>query len=702
MKKKSFFGINAKLALMLVAICGMFASCYEKEELTTEAPSTVAPVYKITGVVANAITGEPLGGVKVNDATTGADGTYTLDAKEGMNVLKITKDEFRTVTTSVYVEKIANGQAAVYTANAAMYPGKDDPTYKTVKYNIKGTAANNAGSAVALKSVVIAGISNVTVSGNTFTVEDVKPGTYAAVLTADGYNKSFASISVVPVNAQEGNPEDVQQVISEISVLMQKPGEQAKYIVKGIVKNEKTEGVDVVVGASVKLSTNNGFTAQATTNSKGEYSFEIPFEYVTPTTVGFVTISKDPYKTETHSFMIQPDEKETTVTISSDFVLQSISGQIPDEDVSVGGNTTVEVPVEETKPVPVEEALKNEEVKSGIEQVAKELGIDLSAITNIPTVEVTTDAVMPLISSEAVKDEEGNITGEVQAVEDQVTIPAGTQIFYVAGEAKNISLTRDIATEKVTAAVRTYEGQPSGTVFSKPLEIKFEAPAAVTVEPDYVLGVLYLNEKDNTWKADEGNYAEYDMTSKRFVGQISHFSKFKFGYESDIVSKDSVNLPKEYITKPCFTGAYSKLVTVKGKYLGGSAYVGETPAMAAAAKLQGMNQETVNYVAQLLTNMIKTDNANIMPENDYKELNVSADITIPAYTQVNGFNMIRKEAKKTYTVHVITKDKKPIDVAVTVKKVISVTIDADMAIGHTHGHGNGQDLNAGGGIVEFE
>ena len=59
MKKKSLFGINVKLALMLVAICGMFASCYEKEELTTEAPSTVKPVYKITGVVSNASTGEP-------------------------------------------------------------------------------------------------------------------------------------------------------------------------------------------------------------------------------------------------------------------------------------------------------------------------------------------------------------------------------------------------------------------------------------------------------------------------------------------------------------------------------------------------------------------------------------------------------------------------------------------------------------------
>ena len=86
MKKKSLFGINVKLALMLVAICGMFASCYEKEELTTEAPSTVKPVYKITGVVSNASTGEPLSGAKVNGATTATDGTYALDATEGLNM----------------------------------------------------------------------------------------------------------------------------------------------------------------------------------------------------------------------------------------------------------------------------------------------------------------------------------------------------------------------------------------------------------------------------------------------------------------------------------------------------------------------------------------------------------------------------------------------------------------------------------------
>ena len=57
---------------------------------------------------------------------------------------------------------------------------------------------------------------------------------------------------------------------------------------------------------------------------------------------------------------------------------------------------------------------------------------------------------------------------------------------------------------------------------------------------------------------------------------------------------------------------------------------------------------------------------------------------------------------RSYTVHVIDKNKKTTDVTVVVKKIISTTLTANYAIGHTHGHGNGEDLNAGGGIIDFE
>ena len=110
-------------------------------------------------------------------------------------------------------------------------------------------------------------------------------------------------------------------------------------------------------------------------------------------------------------------------------------------------------------------------------------------------VKVEEALVVELVSTEAVIDETtGETTQETKTVADQITLPANTQVYYVGGQAQAIKLTRDIQTEKATAAVRTYEGQPSGTVFSQPLEVKFQAPITVTVEPDYVLGVLYQNE----------------------------------------------------------------------------------------------------------------------------------------------------------------------------------------------------------------
>lgn len=698
MKKKSLFGFSAKLALMLVAMCGMFVSCYEKEEINVDGPSTEKPVYRIAGVVSNAITGEPLVGATVNGTTTKTDGTYELTVNAGMNVVTVSMADYKTVTSSVYVETIENGKTAVYTVNAALYPGYNDPEYKTVKYSIKGNVNNTQGKSVALTSVVIAGLDNVIVSGNTFTAEDVKPGTYAAVLTAEGYNKTYANIHVAPVTAQEGTGE--QAAVTEISVLMQKPGEQAKYIVKGTLKNADQKAI---IGATVKVSTNNGFIKSTTSDNTGNFSMEIPFEYVTPTTVAVISISKSGYTSKEVAVLVTPKEEGSIVyAFEGDLDMESI-GDVPEEDPSQGGNATVDVPVENAKPVTTEEALKNEEVKSGIEIVAEELGIDLKALENIPVVEVANNSTIELVSTEAVIDEAtGDITQDVKAVTDQITIPAGTQIYYVAGVAENISLKRDIATEKATASVRTYEGQPSGAVFSKPLEIAFQPQTTVTVEPDYVLGVLYLDAKSNTWKADANNYAEYSTSAKSFVGKINHFSKFKFGYVSDIVAKDSINLKADYVSKPCYSGSSSAIVTVKGSYMGGSAYKDATPAMAATTALKGMNDETVKYVTLLLTNMIKADNANILPNNNYTKQNLSVDLTIAPYKQVKGFNVTRKQVTKTYTIHVISKDKKPIDVTVAVNKIISATLEADLEIGHTHGHGNGTDLNAGGGVITFE
>ena len=344
MKKKSFFCINVRLALMLVAICGMFASCYEKEELTAETPSTVAPVYKITGVVSDASTGAPLSGAKVNSATTAADGTYSLSAAVGLNVLTISMDNYKTATTSVYVEQIENGKVAVYAANAALYPGKDIPDYKTVKYNIKGTATDESNKAVALTSAVISGLTP-TLSGNTFSAENVQPGTYYAVLTAAGYNKAYVTINVVPVAAEIGEGDQI--VTSMVGVLMQKESATAvsKYFVCGFVTDEKG---DAVSAAAVKVEVGSAVYNDLKTDGKGYFYKEISAENVTPTTLATITVTKSGYVKQVKASLLKWVETGATSVTSVSFVLKAESvTPDPDPDPSEGGEA--EVPVDVTK-----------------------------------------------------------------------------------------------------------------------------------------------------------------------------------------------------------------------------------------------------------------------------------------------------------------------------------------------------------------
>lgn len=147
------------------------------------------------------------------------------------------------------------------------------------------------------------------------------------------------------------------------------------------------------------------------------------------------------------------------------------------------------------------------------------------------------------------------------------------------------------------------------------------------------------------------------MTSGTFVGKINHFSKFRFGFESAIVPVDSVKLDAEIINKPCYTGSAAAVVTVKGNYMGGTAYDGNTPALAVETALSGMNAETKSYVTMLLKNMILKDNANIAPKNSYSKTALSVDISVPAYKQIDNFSMVRKQVRRSYTVHVIDKTK---------------------------------------------
>ena len=704
MKKKSLFGLNVKLALMLVAICGMFASCYEKEELTVEKPSTTAPVYEITGVVCDETTGTPLSGVSVSGATTtDANGIYSLSSKNdkvkaGLNVLTFSKEGYKTVTTSIYLEAIENGQTAAYKVDAALYPGV---TYKTVQYDIEGTAIDNANKAVALKTVEIQGLTPA-VTGNTFKAENVNPGTYYATLTAEGYNNTYASINVAKITAEEGKPSDIQKAVTGLRFIMQKE-EKTAYYVCGFVTN--TKGVNLA-GANISVEIDGQEIFAGTTNNRGYFSTQVDTEKITitPTSLVTVTAALSNYIAQAKSSLIKLVESGAVSVTSVEIVLEAEGPNIPDVDPSVGGDASfTELPEAEVKKG--EDIIKAEEesVVDQIKEIAKELGHEDIADVNIPVVTVETIEPIELVSTEAVVNEStGETTQETKKVTDVISIAPDTKIYYVGGTAEPIKVSRDITTEKAVAAVRTYEGQPSGTVFSKPLTIKFDAPVVTATEPDYAFNILYQNEKTGEWKAEVGKYAEYSKADGQFLAEINHFSKFRFGFDSKVEPKDSVKLDAEIIGKPCYTGTASAVVTLRGNYMGGIAYEGNTPSLAVKAALSGMSAEIQSYVTVLFYNMIKADYASILPKNGYEKTGVSQDIEVPANKQIDNFSIARKQIRKSYTITVLDKNKAPKSVTVVVKRISGVEITPNYAIGHTHGHGNGEDLNAGGGIIDFE
>ena len=116
-----------------------------------------------------------------------------------------------------------------------------------------------------------------------------------------------------------------------------------------------------------------------------------------------------------------------------------------------------------------------------------------------------------------------------ETVIDEIVLPANTIIIFTSGVASTLNISRTDE-GKEGASVREYDGTPTGTIFVTPMEVKF-TPAVVVAQgetPEVALATLYFNEKTNTWEAEE-NYATYQ--NGVFVGNVHHFSKFKFGFE---------------------------------------------------------------------------------------------------------------------------------------------------------------------------
>lgn len=699
MKMRSYFlGFNAKLALMLIAICGMFAGCYEKDEIDVPAPSTQAPQYYVGGLVIDAETGAPLSGATVTDGTasgtTDTNGKYVLETKEGIQVIKISKGGYKEVVTSINVLKLANGEVATYLVNASLYP---EVKYMDNVYSIEGSAYDENGNLIDIETAKIPGLTvNVAADKHSFsTTGTVEAGAYTAIVTAKDYNTAYATVVVSEAGKVVGEGEN--KIVTKVRVIMQKAAEAAKYFVEGNIRNENGAAVSgatlsvMLAGQEIPCTYTNGY-----------FKGSIPAENVPTATMITVRVSKGGYYPYAASSLILPVKAGEISVTSFNITMKAIKDV--EEDPSVGGSSVADViqngttafePANTVKDLTVEGGASVEDLLQSIQETT---GVVTTLPEDVPVVTVDASGVNTELVSEIVK-VEGSTSTTVTEV-DQIKIQPETKVIYTKGVAENISVSRDVAAEKTSAAARAYEGTPDGAIFTKPLQIAFNAPVAGN-DIDFVLPVLYYNSVKGSWVADGDNVAEFDASAGKFVAKVAHFSKFKFGYEDSIKVSGPVELvPPVTITKSCYTGAASKLITVKGTYEGGSKYVDQTPAMAAAAALSGMKQSTITYVANLLTNMIKADNVNILPLNEYVATEFSYDITIPAYQQVTGFDITRSEITKTYTVKVVTADGRKIDVDVVVKSISSVKVSANKE--ESHGHGHGDDLNAGGGIVTLD
>ncbi len=121
MKMKSkFFGINAKIALAALAVCGMFTSCYEKEDVdVTTLPD---PEYFISCNITDASTGQAM-----TTATVTLDGSpidvttkKKVDYKAEGYTLKVSATGYYEVTRQVYLSTVAGGQTSIATVNVAL------------------------------------------------------------------------------------------------------------------------------------------------------------------------------------------------------------------------------------------------------------------------------------------------------------------------------------------------------------------------------------------------------------------------------------------------------------------------------------------------------------------------------------------------------------------------------------------------------
>ena len=281
-----------------------------------------------------------------------------------------------------------------------------------------------------------------------------------------------------------------------------------------------------------------------------------------------------------------------------------------------------------------------------------------------------------------------------QPVTDKIVVPAG---LFADGSTQTITVQREgKEEEEASDAIRVYEGKPDGLQFDKPLEFTFNAAAGKNYKVYY--------EEGGVWKIAEGNDSEVvDNGDGTYTAKIWHFSRFKFAendYEIAYSNVDTIkNVPalaQESAEYVCHTS--SDAVTVAWKR---PVYVG----------YRFQNGTTLE---QIFNGCVIKDRAiaeveAFLKDNGIINLSETADFNtavqeegltteIPAFYNVTELLLDYSTETLTLTV---TIDGISYDVVVEHVKDQTLSFVGDW-YDHSHSHGHGDELNAGGGIIDFE
>lgn len=124
--KSKFFGLNAKLALAVLAVGTMFTSCYDSENGDVVKPyEPTDAVYYVAGTVTDVETGAALNAeVTVNGvAATITDGNYSAKGQVGENTVSVKMAGYNNdqpVERKVNIEAVAAGQSYTAVVNVAL------------------------------------------------------------------------------------------------------------------------------------------------------------------------------------------------------------------------------------------------------------------------------------------------------------------------------------------------------------------------------------------------------------------------------------------------------------------------------------------------------------------------------------------------------------------------------------------------------